>query len=40
MSIKGLNHITFAVADIDRAAEFYTQVLGAKLLVKGKERCS
>ena len=37
MSIKGLNHITFAVADIDRAAEFYTQVLGAKLLVKGKK---
>lgn len=35
--IKGLNHITFAVADIDRATEFYTQVLGARVLVKGEK---
>ncbi|HBI57141.1 MAG TPA: metallothiol transferase FosB, partial [Firmicutes bacterium] len=37
MTIKGLNHITFAVADIDRATEFYTQILGARLLVKGEK---
>ncbi len=35
MMIKDLNHITFAVADINRATEFYTHVLGATLLVKG-----
>jgi metallothiol transferase len=35
MKIKGLNHITLAVADIRRAEDFYTQVLGARLLLRG-----
>jgi len=33
--IKGLNHITFAVENIERSIEFYKTVLNAKLLAKG-----
>ena len=29
--ITGLNHITFAVADLDRATTFYRDILGASL---------
>ena len=29
--IRGINHITLAVADVERAVEFYTQALGLEL---------
>lgn len=29
--IRGVNHITLACADLDRAITFYTQILGARL---------
>lgn len=32
--ITGMNHITLAVADIDKSFEFYTKILGLKPLVK------
>jgi len=35
MRIKGINHITFAVADLESSVRFYTQVLGASLLLRG-----
>lgn len=34
--IKGLNHFLFSVSDLDRSIEFYQNVFGAKLLVKGR----
>lgn len=37
MTIRGLNHITFAVADMARAVDFYTGVLGAKMLLRGEK---
>ena len=30
MAIGGVNHVTFAVRDIDRSVHFYVQVLGAR----------
>ncbi|KAA0545383.1 metallothiol transferase FosB [Bacillus sp. BGMRC 2118] len=36
MRIKGMNHLLFSVADLDRSIEFYEKVFSAKLLVKGK----
>lgn len=35
MKITSLNHLTFSVSDLARSIEFYKDVLGAKLLVKG-----
>lgn len=35
MKIKGLNHITFAVSSLEKSTQFYTQVLGAQLLLAG-----
>ncbi|MBA7652295.1 Glutathione transferase FosA [subsurface metagenome] len=32
--IKGINHITLSVKDVDQSFEFYTQILGFKLVVK------
>ena len=32
--IKGINHITLSVKDIDQSFEFYTQILGFKPVVK------
>jgi len=32
--IKGVNHVTFAVSDIERAFQFYTNILGLKPVVK------
>jgi hypothetical protein len=30
MTLQGLNHLTLAVSDLERAWQFYTAVLGAK----------
>lgn len=36
MSIKGLNHFLFSVSDLENSIEFYKNVFGAKLVVKGR----
>ena len=36
MEITGLNHITFAVSDMDRSVEFYAKVLKARLLCRSE----
>ncbi|WP_413361923.1 metallothiol transferase FosB [Lysinibacillus sp. 3P01SB] len=36
MKINGLNHLLFSVSDLEKSIAFYRNVLGAKLLVKGK----
>lgn len=34
--VKGLNHITFSVSDLDQSIQFYQDVFDARLLVKGR----
>ena len=37
MKIKGLNHITFSVSDLEKSISFYKNVFKAQILVKGKK---
>ncbi len=37
MNIKGINHITFSVTSLEKSIEFYKNVFGAKLIVKGEQ---
>ena len=34
--IKGINHITLAVKDVEKSFEFYKDILGLKPVAKGK----
>lgn len=36
MHIQGLNHFLFSVSNLEQSIEFYQNVFGAKLLVKGR----
>lgn len=37
MSIQGINHFCFSVSDLDKSIQFYTEVFGARILVKGRK---
>ncbi|WP_055108553.1 metallothiol transferase FosB [Paenibacillus ihumii] len=37
MDIKAVNHLCFSVSDLDASIQFYREVFGAKILVKGRK---
>lgn len=37
MQIQGLNHMCFSVSDLNTSIEFYRNVFGAEILVKGRK---
>jgi metallothiol transferase len=37
MIVKGLNHFLFSVSNLENSINFYKNVFGAKLLVKGRQ---
>ncbi|MDF9841486.1 MULTISPECIES: metallothiol transferase FosB [unclassified Paenibacillus] len=37
MNIQGINHFCFSVSDLDRSIKFYSEVFGARILVKGRK---